>query len=144
MVVALKIAHIAFAAAWFGHKLLIPGDVHESIRDVEGYPRFMARISRAQRLGLISGLLTLASGAWLIYEVYGLDAVPTRIWVGLGITVAIFLVGAFLARPAWGRIKAGLLIGEPAAASAGVVSFRRALLLDNLLWLLALGTMVAN
>lgn len=142
MIETLTIVHIAAAAAWFGHKLLIPGDVHASIRDVEGAARFVARISRARRLGVIAGILTIGTGVWLLYEVFGFSDAPVRIWVGLGAALAIFLVAYSITRPAWRRIRSGMEQGDPASASSGVVRFRQALMLENLLWVLALATMV--
>ena len=32
MVLSLKVLHIVIAAAWFGHKLLIPADLRSSLR----------------------------------------------------------------------------------------------------------------
>lgn len=138
----LTIVHITAAAAWFGHKLLIPGDVHASIRDVEGASRFVARIGRARRLGLVSGVVTIGTGVWLVYEVFGFTDAPIRIWTGLGSALAIFVVAVVIARPAWKRIRSGMEDRDPASASSGVVRFRQALMLENLLWVLALVTMV--
>lgn len=144
MIETLTIIHIAAAAAWFGHKLLIAGDVHASIRDVEGASRFVARIGRARRLGVISGIITIATGLWLVYEVFGFADTPIRIWVGLGSALAIFLVAISFARPAWKRIRSGMEEGDPASAASGVVRFRQALMLENLLWILALASMVVT
>lgn len=138
----LTIVHIAAAAAWFGHKLLIPGDVHASIRDVEGASRFVARIGRARRHGVVAGVITIGTGVWLVYEVFGFSETPVRIWVGLASALAIFLVAIAIARPAWKRIRSGMENGDPASAASGVVRFRQSLMLENLLWVLALVTMV--
>ncbi len=144
MIEAIKIAHIAFASAWFGHKLLIPRDVHDSIRDIAGAERFISRMSRARRLGIVTGFLTLGTGLWLLYEVFGFGDAPLRIWVALGVVVAMFLVGGLVAEPAWKRIRSGLEAKDAAAAAAGVVRFRRSLALENLLWILALTMMIID
>jgi hypothetical protein len=141
VIVALKIAHIAVAAAWFGHKLLIPSDIRESIRASAG-ELSVQRLKRAERLGVVSGLLTLLSGLALIYLTTGFGDAPLRIYVGLGAVLAMFVVGAVSGRPASKQIKAGLLEGDAVMASAAEPRLRRALGLENLLWVLALGTMV--
>jgi hypothetical protein len=140
----LTVVHIAAAAAWFGHKLLIPGDVHASIRDVDGAPRFVSRIGRARRLGTVAGVVTIGTGIWLVYEVFGFADTPIRIWVGLGSALAIFVVAFVIARPAWKRIRSGMEDRDPASAASGVVRFRQALMLENFLWVLALVTMVVT
>ncbi|MGA7280471.1 MAG: hypothetical protein WBZ40_01680 [Acidimicrobiia bacterium] len=143
MVVTLKIFHILVAAAWFGHKLLIPRDMRDSIRHIgEGTELFIGRIKRAERLGQVAGLLTVASGLGLIYLVWGFADAPVRIYLGLGAALAMFVIGAALARPAWNRIEAGLTEGDATTAAASEPQLRRALLLENLLWVLALGAMV--
>jgi hypothetical protein len=144
MVVALKIFHVLVAAAWFGHKLLIPRDIRDSIHHLEqGIDLFVARIKRAERLGQVSGLLTVASGLGLIYLVWGFADVPVRIYIGLGAAVLMFISGATVARPAWNRIRSGLDAGDPTMAAAAEPQLRRAFLLENLLWVLALAAMVA-
>lgn len=144
MMVALKIAHVAFAAAWFGHKLLIPGDIKESVHSVDGAALFVRRIERAERLGIASGLLTIASGLGLIYFGTGFAEAPLRIYLGLAATIAMVVIGATMARPAWKTIRMGLLDGDAAGASAGEPALRRSLTLENLLWLAALGAMVSS
>jgi len=142
VILALKIAHVAFAAAWFGHKLLIPRDIHHSIRDIEGAGQFFGRMKRAERFGITAGVLTVASGLGLMYLDSGFMDAPFRIYLGLGAALAMFVVGAFVARPSWKVIEAGLSEEDPVHASAGVLRLRQAFMLENLLWLLALGTMV--
>ena len=142
MIVAVKILHIAAAAVWFGHKLLIPGDVRTSIHDLPGAASFIDRMKRAERLGIAAGLVTLLSGLGLIYLVWGFAEAPLRIYFGLASALAMFVVGLTVARPAWQRIRLGIETGDIPAAAAGEVPFTRALALENLLWVLALGTML--
>ncbi len=143
MIVALKIIHITFAAAWFGHKILISRDVSESVRSMVGTEAFVARIKRAERLALFSGLMTLASGVALVYYTTGFADTPLLIYLGLAAVLAMFVVGAFVARPAWKTILTGLSQQDVVAASAGEPRLRQSLLLEDLLWILALATMVS-
>ena len=142
MVVAVKILHIAAAAVWLGHKVLIPGDLRATIRDLTGSDRFVRRMERALRVGIASGLVTVLSGLGLIHLVFGFTSAPVRIYLGLAAVLAMFVVGALVARPAWDRIRTGLETGDAPAAAAAAGRFTRALALENLLWVLALGTMV--
>ena len=141
MIAALKIFHIAVASAWFGHKLLIPRDVRDSVHAVDA-DRFVRRLKGAERLGIGSGLLTLLSGLALIYWGTGFADAPVLIYVGLGGALAMILVGALVARPASRRIVDGLNQGEVVAAAAAEPAFRRALLLENVLWVGVLTSMV--
>lgn len=143
MIVAVKILHIAAAAVWFGHKLLVPSDVRASIHDLGASDLFIRRMKRAERLGVASGLVTLLSGLALINLVWGFAEGPLRIYLGLAAALAMFVVGAAVARPAWKRVRSGLEAGDVAGAAAGVGPFTRALALENLLWVFALATMVA-
>ncbi len=107
MILPLKVVHIAAAAIWLGHKILIPRDVRRSIRDPASVQSFFSRMKRAERLGIGSGVVTLLSGVGLVQLVWGLTKAPWRIYVGLVAVLAMFVVGAVLARPAWNRIEFG-------------------------------------
>ena len=142
MIVALKILHVLAAAIWFGHKLLIPGDVRTSIKDLSGSAMFVDRMKRAERLGIASGLVTVLSGLALTYLVWGLTGAPIRINLGLAAALGMFIVGATVARPAWRRIRSGIERGNAPSAASGIGPSTRALALENLLWNFALGTMI--
>jgi hypothetical protein len=142
MIVALKILHVLAAAIWFGHKVLVPGDVRKSIRDLSGSAMFVDRMKQAQRLGIASGLVTVVSGLALTQLVWGITGAPIRIYLGLAAALAIFIVGATASRRAWRRIRSGIDAGDAPAAASGVGPFTRALALENLLWIFALGTMI--
>lgn len=142
MLVATKLLHIAFAAAWFGHRLLIPGDVRRSVHDMTDGEGLIRRMKKAERLGIGSGLGTLLTGIGLILLTDGFDDTPLNIYVGLGAVIAMFVVGAAVGRPAWNRIKASVEAGDVPQATAGIKPFVRALALENLLWILALATML--
>jgi hypothetical protein len=137
------ILHVLVAAAWFGHKLLIPRDVRVSVRHTDSASLLIERMSRAQRLGIVTGLATLATGIWLMYLTTGvLDAAPNT-YVALGAVVASFLVGGAVARPAWKRIREAVEAEDIPRAAAGVTTFNRAISLESLLWILALTMMFA-
>ena len=54
----------------------------------------------------------------------------------------MFVVGAAVGRPAWNRIKESIEAGDAPQAAAAIKPFTRALALENLLWILALATML--
>jgi len=136
------IAHIAFAAAWFGHKLLIPRDVRVSVREADSGRNLVNRMRRAQRLGLVSGFLTLGTGVWLVTLTTGFADAPVTINIALATVVGMFIVGFIAARPAWNRIKEAIEAGDTPRAVGGVTSFNRAMNLESLLWILALTMMI--
>lgn len=138
----ITIAHIAVAAAWFGHKLLIPRDVRVSVRKAESSRNLVGRMRRAQALGLVAGVLTLGTGVWLVMLTTGFAEAPITIHIALGTVIAMFLVGFFVARPAWKRIEGAIDAEDTPAAVGGVSSFNRALNLESLLWILALSMMI--
>jgi uncharacterized membrane protein len=135
------ILHVLLAAAWFGHKLLIPRDVRVSVRQPASASLLIDRMSRAQRLGIVSGLGTLATGLWLIYLTTGFMDAAITTYVALGAVLAIFVVGASVARPAWNRIRDAVVADDIPTAAASVTGFTRALNLESLLWILALTMM---
>lgn len=135
------IFHVAFAAAWFGHKLLIPRDVRISVRHAESASLLVDRMKRAQRLGIVSGVGTLGTGAWLMYLTTGFTDAPLPIYIALATVIAMFAVGATIARTAWNRIASAIADNDIPAAAGGVAAFNRALNLESLLWILALTMM---
>ena len=136
------IVHVAVAAAWFGHKLLIPRDVRVSLREPESGKHLVGRMRRARNFGIVAGLLTLGTGVWLVMLSTGFAGAPVTIHIALGIVIVMFLVGFFLARPAWKRIEEAIDAGDTPAAVGGANSFNSALNLESLLWILALSMMI--
>lgn len=142
MIDAVLILHIAVAAAWFGHKLLIPRDVRSSVRDPANAAFLIPRVGRAQRLGIVSGLATLGTGIWLMYLITGFSDVRTEIYVAAVAVIAMLVVGAVVETPAWRRIKEAIAAGDTPGAVAAVSGFNRAINLESLLWILALVMMI--
>jgi hypothetical protein len=142
MIVTLEIAHIAIAAAWFGHKLLIPGDIRRAVHigstDSEA---LLGRMRRAERFGILTGLGTLLSGGALMWLV-GIDTVDIGIWVGLGLVLAALVVGATTGRPASRRLRDAISRGDRVEATIAGGQISRVLGLESLLWLGALTAMV--
>lgn len=142
MVVTLKILHIALAAAWFGHKLLVPGDIraslHASGEDTVG---FLDRLRRAERLGIITGLGTLLAGIALAYAVDA-STVGYGVWIGATLVVVAIGLGVVAAMPASKRLRLAVTAGDRVAAVVNGNRLNRILALESLLWVGALTGMV--
>jgi len=139
---AVLILHVSFAAAWFGHKLLIPKDVRTSVRHPESAALLVTRMSRAQRLGIASGLGTLATGLWLMHLSTGLTSASVETYAALAAVFAMFVVGGAVASPAWAKIRSAIEAEDTPGAMAGVSGFNKAQSLESLLWVFALVMMV--
>ncbi len=137
-----RVAHVVVAAAWFGHKLLIPADLRHAAAGLDGPDlQLVARLRRSQRLGTLTGLGTLATGAALI-ALIGQDLVPFRIYVGLGLVLVMFLVASIMGRPAWGSLKSSLEEGARTTATSAARRLARSLNIESMLWVAALVTMI--
>jgi hypothetical protein len=140
--VVIRILHIGLAAAWFGHKLLIPMDLRETLRTIDGRDQsLLVRLQGAQRLGLITGTGTLATGVTLIVLI-GPVAVSPWVFAGLTLVIAMFAVGALLARPSWNRLKASVETGDRRSARIAADALTRALNIESVVWVAVLVTMV--
>ncbi|HJQ77772.1 MAG TPA: hypothetical protein VJ948_11005 [Acidimicrobiia bacterium] len=142
MIVALTIAHIAIAAAWFGHKLLVPGDIRRSAGAGSADARaLLSRLRRAERFGRLTGLGTVISGGLLVWAV-GAGTVGIGVWVGTGLVLIAIVLGAVIARPASKRLVAAVETGDRVAASIAGAQIGRVLGIESVLWLGALAAMV--
>jgi hypothetical protein len=142
MIATLTIVHIAIAAAWFGHKLLLPGDIRASAgARTEAAGPFLSRLQRAERFGVATGLGTLASGGAL-WWVVGFDTVDAGVWVGAGLVLGAILIGAMLGGPATRQLRAAVESGDRIAATVAGGRLNRVLGIESLLWLGALTAMV--
>lgn len=142
MILSLTIAHVAIAAAWFGHKLLVPGDIRRSVHAGQAeWEALVARLTRAERFGVLTGLGTLLSGAALIWAV-GAETVSLWVWLGGGLVLVAIGVGAVVARPATKQLKEAVGRGDRVAATVAGRQISRALGVESLLWLGALATML--
>lgn len=141
MILTLRILHIAIAAAWFGHKLLIPADIRESVHAGDGVAEaLLDRLRRAERFGVLSGLGTLLSGGALMWAV-GVETVRSWIWVGLALVVGAAGIGATVARPASKRLRAAVERGDRVEATVAGRQINRVFGIESMLWLGALVTM---
>ncbi|MFZ0014097.1 MAG: hypothetical protein WAL25_08275 [Acidimicrobiia bacterium] len=138
----MKIIHIALAAAWFGHKLLVPGDIKASIRSQTTEAQVLvARLRRAERLGIATGVGTLIAGVALAYAVDA-STVGYGVWVGATLVVAAIAVGAIFARPVSTRLRTAVASGDRVAATVAGNQLGRILGVEELLWIGALTGMV--
>lgn len=142
MVVALKIVHIALAAAWFGHKLLIPGDLRAALRSQPPHTAgLVARLKRAETLGQVTGIGTLLAGTGLAYAVDA-STVGLGVWIGASLVLAMIGVGAIFARPASNRLRDAVTSGDRVEATVAGNQLSRILGVESLLWIGALTGMV--
>jgi hypothetical protein len=142
MAVTLKIIHIALAAAWFGHKLLVPGDIRASVRSHGGDAQpFLDRLKRAESLGVATGLGTVVAGGALAYVVDA-STIGAGVWVGATLVIVAIAVGAIFARPRSRRLRMAVESGDRVSAAAAGNQLSRILNIEELLWIGALAGMV--
>jgi hypothetical protein len=140
-IVGTTVLHVAVAAAWFGHKLLIPADLRSSVAaGPETARRLVPRLERSERFGIATGLGTLATGLGLVF-LRGPAFVRTPIWVGLGLVLAATAMGAIVARPASNRLRRAIGAGDTTAAMTEAGTLSTVLGAESLLWVGALVTM---
>lgn len=143
MLIALKVLHVTLAAAWFGHKLLIPRDLRRATDPDGDRTGLVARMLVAQRLGIGAGLGTLLTGIGLVFSTTGFRDAQVTIYIGLSAVLVMFIVGGMFASPAWKRIEQSLAGEEATQISADVLTFNRALGIEAMLWVVALSAMLA-
>ncbi len=141
ILITARVLHIGMAAAWFGHKLLIPPDIARSLQSPEEAHPLMVRLRRAEPLGIATGLGTLATGAILILLV-GVSSVSAWVWVGLGLVVSATVLGATVGRPASARLQAAVRGNDLREARVQGKRLSRLLVSEALLWAAALVTML--
>jgi hypothetical protein len=141
MITLTRILHIAVAAAWFGHKLLIPGDLRSSLDDAESARRLMPRLARAEILGIATGLGTLVTGGLLVLLI-GPGSVSDGVWVGLGLVLTAIASGAIVARPASNRLRSAVASIDLTSARRDARRLSQLLLVESLLWSAALVAML--
>lgn len=136
-----KILHIAVAAAWFGHKLLIPADLRSSLHHVDAAAQLVVRLTRAETLGIATGLGTLVTGGLLVLLI-GPASVNVGVWIGLGLVLTAIAIGAVVARPASRRLSAAVASTELVSARRDARLLSQVLLVESLLWSAALIAMI--
>ena len=141
MIVALKVLHVAVAAAWFGHKLLVPSDLRHSLHSPTNAATLLVRLRRAEALGVGAGLGTLLTGGALVLAI-GPNAVRTPVYVGLALVVAAVAVGAVVARPASMRLRETVRDDDLASAREAANRLTTVLVTESVLWSAALVTML--
>jgi hypothetical protein len=142
MILTLRILHVAIAAAWFGHKLLVPSDIRESVHAGQANAEaLLKRLRRAERVGILSGMGTLISGGALMWAV-GIETVSLWIWVGLALVLVAISLGAAVARPASKRLRDAITRGDRVEATVAGRQINRVLSIEMMLWMAALATML--
>jgi hypothetical protein len=142
MILVLDILHIALAAAWFGHKLLIPGDIRSSVHAGQAESEaLLKRLRRAERFGILTGIGTLLSGSALLW-LLGPETVALWIWVGLALVVVAIGIGGTIARPASRRLREAVGRGDRVEATVAGRQVNRVLAAESRLWVGALVTMI--
>lgn len=139
---ALLIVHIASAAAWFGHKLMVPRDIRMSLRSGDVASAMVERMSGMSRLGIGSALGTVFSGIGLLWLADW--SASATLGVGILAALAAVFVGAARARPAWNGVQRGVDSGDLVTAAAFGRQFSRWLSLELLLWMVALAAMIVG
>lgn len=142
LIVGMKVIHVATAAAWFGHKLLVPTDLRRSLgAGIDEARRLVPRLERAEAFGIATGLGTLVTGLSLVF-VEGASTIRPLVWVGLGLVLAAIATGAIIARPASNRFRRSVGAGDLTAAAADARTLSAVLGVEALLWVGALATML--
>lgn len=141
MITLTKILHIAVAAAWFGHKLLVPFDLRSSLGSQSEAESLLGRVRRAETFGIATGLGTLITGGILVF-VIGPRIVPTAVYVGLSLVIVAIAAGAVVARPASNALRASIGDRDLVAARSAAARLTSVLAIESVLWSAALVTMV--
>lgn len=141
MITVVRILHVAVAAAWFGHKLLIPSDIRTSSKNPTEAASLVVRLRRAEALGIWTGMGTLLTGGLLVIMI-GPGIIPAAIYVGLGLVVAAIAIGAIIARPASIGLRASVTGGRLELASTHAARLSSVLVLESALWSGALVAML--
>lgn len=95
----------------------------------------MPRIERAERLGIVSDLITLVTGVAMIFLVFGgFGGAPVRIHIGLGLVVMMFGIGGMVAAPGWREVKGGVEAANVERALVGARRLRAGLYIEQVIW----------
>ena len=139
-----RLVHILSIAVWFGPKLLVPLEVRRAIGAGPGVLTSAVRgVDLVQKVTITASMVTLASGLGMIFLFGGFGAVPARIHIGFGMTLAIFGVGAFGVDKAWKRIREAATAGRPKADLERLERrLSHLMTVENVLWLAVLVLMV--
>lgn len=142
---ALKILHIIAISSWFGHKLLVPADIRRSLQgDPQAARDLVGRVERAARIGIGSGLVTIASGVALVLTLGGFGVMPVRIHMALALVIVMFVLGGTLARPSWSRARKAIAGGDLDGARAAADRLIIVIVVEQALWLIVLVLMVVR
>lgn len=134
--------HVAFAAVWFGHKLALPSDVRESIKEMrEPDAGLVGRLRRGVGLDTVAVVGVVATGGLLAFR-QGFSEVEISVWAGAAVAVGLVVVALMVTRTARRELRAALLAGDRPEATAAAKRFAAAVNLEGFLWLAALVLML--
>lgn len=120
--------------------MLVPGDLRASLNEGAPAELLIGRLDRAERLGQVTGVGTLLTGALLWWNVGSVD---TGVMVGAGLVVIAILIGATVARPASNGLKEALRRGDASKARSSSQRIVGVLAVESALWVGALAAMVS-
>jgi putative copper export protein len=140
--VALTVMHITAAAAWFGHKLGLTGELRTSIHAMEGSrPDLAARVRRRTRIDAMAVTFTFLTGGGLV-AVEGIGELSPTVLAGIGAAVVLVGVMIGMTRPARRRLSDELFAGRRPESTAAAKAVARATAAEHVIWIVALTLMV--
>lgn len=101
----LKILHILSMAVWFGGALTITSDVRKTLALGKPHTQeLVGRVDRSVVLAMAFGVVTIATGVALIFQVGGFKAVSPRIHASLLLALIALAIEMMALRPAIARL----------------------------------------
>ncbi len=114
----LRLVHILAMAVWIGATVIAPYGFRRTLAlGPEHTLPAVDRLLAATTLIIVAGFTTFLSGAALIYVMGGVSVMPTRILVGAGLTLGIYLIGGTISRPAMTKMRAHFAGGGDVAGA---------------------------
>lgn len=109
----LRLLHFLGFAVWFGGALTIATDVRKTLRCGKPHTDELAdRVNRQVSMGLVAGLVTIASGFGLLFAVGGFAAVGPRIHAGLSLALVALAIELLGLKPTIGKLRRAISEGK--------------------------------
>jgi hypothetical protein len=144
IILCTKVIHLVAMATWFGPKLAVPADIRRCIaQGPAGLQAMLPRLNLVQKITIAAALITLFSGLAMVFLYGGFGAVSPRIHIGLGLTLAIFGLGAFGVDRVWKRMRDIIVSGKDLEKLPQLErSLSRLMFAENVVWTAVLVLMV--